>query len=60
MMNKKEEAKRDYQQKRERTGFERALSDWLEKLKTTNYILMLILMVLIGIFISQVVANISP
>jgi len=43
-----------YIEKRERTEFERAIKEWLCEVKTTNFLLMSIAMILIGIFVRLV------
>ena len=46
--------KRGFIYKEERTELQRALKEWLQETKTTNFVLIVIAMLLVGIFLRLV------
>ena len=53
-INPKAKAKREYKFKEEKTVFEQAVKDLLKKQETTNYLLGIVAMLLLGIFLRLV------
>ena len=53
----KDQTKREYITKEERSALERALRDWLKGQYITNYLLAGVGMILLGIFIRMILSN---
>ena len=52
-----EKKRRDLKYKDQRTLFERSIGEWLKKAEMTNYLLMVIAMILLGVFIWLVLSG---